>query len=103
VFSREVDQLTSSHHHGADLRRSRNRDPSTATKFQQTFVTQYAKGTKDGVGVDVQHGGQISGRWQALPASGFAVRDSPSKFGRDLIMESDRFLGGQLDTQHGAR
>jgi hypothetical protein len=94
VSPREVDQLACSRHHCSNLGGARDGDPSTATKLQQPLVSEYAKSSKDGIGVDVQYRGQVSGRREALAASRFAVGDGATKFRRDLIMQRDEILRG---------
>jgi hypothetical protein len=103
VVAGELDQLPSPRDDGADFRRTGHGDAASATKLQQALIAQHPKGSKDGVGVDVEDRRQVSGRWQSFAAPGLTVGDGASKFGGDLIMQRDRFFGGQLDTQHGAR
>jgi len=71
---------------GALLRGARDGDAATSAEFEEAFVAQLAEGTKDGVGVDAEDGGEIFGGWESFAGFGFAVGDGAADLAGDLFV-----------------
>ena len=50
-------------------------DAVAASEFEEAFVAELAEGAEDGVGVDVEDGGEVFGGWESFAGFGFAVGD----------------------------
>ncbi len=103
MVAREVDQFSGARDDSTHFRRAGHGDTAPAPELQQTLIAKDSQGSKDSVGVDVEDRREVSRRWQTLTTAGLAVSDGTPEFRGDLVMQRDRFFGGQLDTQHGAR
>ena len=67
-------------------------DAAAAAEFEQAFVAELAEGAEDGVGVDVEDGGEVFGGWESFAGFGFAVGDRAADLAGDLLVE----VGGSL-------
>jgi hypothetical protein len=76
-------------------------DAAAAAEFEQSFVAEQSEGAEDGVGVDVEDGGEVFGRWEAFAGFGFAVGDGAADFGGDLLVEVGGVVFVDVDIQHG--
>ena len=76
-----------------------NSDAATWGHLEQTFVAQDAQRAQDGVAVDAQDGGDVTG-WREAPAElCFAVGDGPADLHRDLLMQVSVVGPIKLDIQ----
>jgi WD40-like Beta Propeller Repeat len=73
-----------------------------AAELEQSLVTQFAKGAKDGVGVHAEHARQILGGWEPVAGPSFAVRDGTTDRPRDLVVEGGEARLVDLEIRHGA-
>jgi hypothetical protein len=72
---------------GAVLWGAGDGDAAAAAEPEQAFVAELAECAQDGVGVDAEDRGEVSGRWQAFAGFGFAVGDGAADFAGDLLVE----------------
>jgi hypothetical protein len=77
-------------------------DAVAAAEFEESFVAEESECAEDGVGVDVEDGGEVFGGWQAFSGFGFSVGDGAADFGGDLFVEVGGVVFVYLDIQHGA-
>ena len=76
-------------------------DAAAAAEFEESFVAEESEGAEDGVGVDLEDGGEVFGRWEAFAGFGFSVGDGAADFGGDLFVEVGGVVFVYVDTQHG--
>jgi hypothetical protein len=100
--SGELDELTCTGNDRATLRRPGNGDAAAAPELEQPLVAQQAKRTENGVGVYVEHGGEVLRRREPLARLRLAVRDCTPNLGGHLLVEHGRLLAIHLDMKHGA-
>jgi hypothetical protein len=100
-MSSELDQFSYSFDHRTLVRRSRHRDSSPPRELQQTLVPENVHGTKHGVLVHAEYGGNIFDHWETLAWSGFTFGNRSTDLGGDLIVEWDRLCAVDVDFQHG--
>jgi hypothetical protein len=79
-----------------------DRDAPAAPELQQPLVPQQPQRSQDGVGVDVQHGGQVAGGRKPFAGPDLAVGDGAADLGADLVVERQRIAPVQFDIQHDA-
>ena len=77
-------------------------DAATAAELEQSFVAQHAKGAEDGVGVDLEDGGEVFGWREPFSGFGFAVCDSAADLAGDLLVEVGGVGFVDLDIQQDA-
>jgi hypothetical protein len=97
----EPDQVTCSADDSALLCGARDSDSASATKLEQTLVAELAQRAENGVRVDAENRGQVTGRWQALTGECFAIGDCAANLGRYLSVEVGRVGAVDLDMKHG--
>jgi hypothetical protein len=101
VPPRKLDKLSCSLDDGTTLGSPRNRDASTPTELEESFLPKDLQRTQHGVLVHPEDGGEILGRRQALTGLGLTVRNSSPYLRRDLFVEIGRVSLVHLDTYHG--
>ena len=62
-------------------------DAATAAELEESFVAEHAEGSEDGVGVDLEDGGEVFGGGEAFSGFGFAVCDRAADLAGDLLVE----------------
>ena len=102
VLTGETDEVFGAGDDGAALGAAGDGDAAAAPELEQPLLAQEAEGPQDGVGVDLEHRGEIARGWEALAGLCFAVGDRAPDFGRDLLVEFGRLVAVDLDTDHGA-
>lgn len=100
--ARKSDEVAGSFDDGGLLGCPDHGDPAAATELEQTFFAEYAECAKHGVGVHAEHGGEVAGRRESLAALGLAARDCAPDLRRDLVVQPERLVAIDLDTEHGA-
>ena len=84
----EVDELPGHRDDGAPLRRrTGHRDTAPTAKSQETFVSERAQCSQDGVVVHAEDGSKISCGSEPLAWQGLTVRNGSPNCGGDLHME----------------
>ena len=73
-----------------------------AAKLEQPLVTQLPEAPQDRVPVDLQDGGQVTGRRQALARLGLPLGDRAADLGSHLLVQVGRLRAVDVDTEHGA-
>ena len=101
VLAPELDELPCLHHDDPALGCSRNRDASTATELEKSFLPKELQGTQQGVLVHAEDGGKILRRRQTLAGLGLTVRNCSPYLRRDLLVKIGRVCLVHLDTYHG--
>jgi len=101
LMAGELDKLPRSLDDRSPFRRPRNRDASTATELEKSFVPKELQRTQHGVLVYPEDGGKVLGRRQALTGLGLTVRNCSPYLRRDLLVEIGRVSLVHLDTYHG--
>jgi hypothetical protein len=80
----KVDEFLGARDHGASLERAGDRDATTSSELEQSFLVQHSKSPKHGVGVDGEDGSEILWRkGDARPVS-FRPRRSRAESSRRL-------------------
>ena len=97
-----VEELSCLVDEGALLGGSGDGDAAAAAEVEEAFVAELAERSEDGVGVDAEDGGEVLGRWEALPGFGFAVCDGAADFASDLVVEVEGVVAVELDIPHDA-
>jgi photosystem II stability/assembly factor-like uncharacterized protein len=87
---------------GAVLGGAGDGDAAAAAEVEEAFVAELAEGAQDGVGVDAENGGEVSGGWQSFAGFGFAVGDGAADLASDLIVQVEGVVAVELDIAHGA-
>jgi len=100
--TRELDEILRPRDDGAFFRRADDRDSPAAAKLEQAFVPQLAQRPQDGVGVDLEDGGEVARRRETLAGVGLTVCDRPPDLGGDLLVELGGVLAIDLDNAHDA-
>ena len=77
-------------------------DAAAAAEFEEAFVAELAEGAQDGVGVDVENGGEVFGGWESFAGFCFAVGDRAADLTGDLLVQIGRVCSVDLDIQHDA-
>ena len=90
VAPRKVNQFTCSRDHGTTIGRSRNRDASSSTKLEQTFVAQNTQRPQDRIGIDIEHRREVPRRRKAFASRRFAIGNCFAKFRGHLIVQRNR-------------
>ena len=90
VLATKFDELACLHHDDTALGSSRNRDASTATEREKSFLPKELRRTQQGVLVDTGDGGEILHRRQAFTGLGHAVGDRSPDLRRNLLVEIGR-------------
>ena len=60
-----------------------------------------AEGSQDCVGVDAEHGSQVSGGGKSLTRTRLSICDGPADFSRHLLVEWGQFVEVDIDILHG--
>ena len=84
LYAGEVDEFLRTGDDGASLGCAGDGDAEAAPELEEALVAEHAQGSKDGVGVDAEDGGEIFGGGEALSGFRFAVCDRASDFAGDL-------------------
>jgi hypothetical protein len=58
--------------------------------------------TEDGVGVDLEDGGEVFGGWEPFAGLGLPIGDGAADLGGDLFVKVERVRAVELDISHGA-
>ena len=95
----EVDELLRARHDGAPLGGAGDGDAATAPELEQALVAQQPERPQDGVGVDVEDGGEVFCRWEPFAWFGLAVGDRAADLGGDLLVEVGGVRFVDLDIQ----
>jgi hypothetical protein len=82
-----LDKFSCSLDDGAALGRPGDGDATAASELEQSLVAEQPQRTEDGVGVDVEDGGEVLGRGEALAGLCLAVGDRPSDLAGDLFVQ----------------
>ena len=72
-------------------------DAAAAAELEQAFVAELAEGAEDGVGVDAEDGGEVSGGREPFAGLGFAVGDGAADLGGDLFVQFGGLVAVDLD------
>lgn len=72
-----------------------DRHATALSELEQALIAECAQRAENGVRIDAEDGSEISGRWQSVTGSGFALGDSPSQGGGDLLVQGCRV--GRID------
>ena len=97
-----LDEFSGALDDGAAFGGADHGDAAAAFELQESFVAQQPQGAEDGVGVDVEDGGEVLGRGEAFAGLGFSVGDGAADLGGDLLVQVDGVVGVDLDVQHDA-
>jgi hypothetical protein len=103
VVPREPHELPRLRNHGSLLGGSRDRDPATAPKLEQPLVAERPEGPQDRVGVHAEDGREVACRRQPLARARLAIGDRATDLCSHLLVELDRLVAVDLDTEDGAR
>jgi Tol biopolymer transport system component len=87
LLAGEVDELFCSLDDGAAFGCPGDRDAPSASELEQSLVAQEAERAENGVGVDVEDGGEVFGGGEALAGLCFSVGDRAADLGGDLLVE----------------
>ena len=102
MLAGEADEVFGAGDDGAAFGAAGDGDAAAAAELEQPFVAEEAQRAQDGVGVDLEHGGEIAGGREALARRCFAVGDRAADLGGDLLVQLDWLVAVDLDTDHGA-
>ena len=83
----ELDQLANFLYDGAALGRSGHGGSAAAAKLEQPLVLKQPQRAQDGVGVDPEHGREVSCGWESLTGLRLSVCDRTPYLGGDLKIE----------------
>ena len=98
----ELHELAGPGQDRAPVRGPGDSDSPPAAELQQPLISQQPQRPQHGVGVHVQHSGQISRGRKPLTRAHLAVGDGPADLGAHLIVEGQPVPAIHLDTEHGA-
>ena len=98
----ELDERSGLRNDRAALRRPRDRDSPPTPELEQPLVAKLPERAQDGVGVDLEHRGEIACRWKPLARLRLAVRDRASDLRGDLLVELGLVLAIDLDNSQDA-
>jgi hypothetical protein len=73
---------------GALLRGAGDGDPAAAAEFEEALVPELAEGAEDGVGVDLEDGGEVFGWREPFSGFGFAACDRAADLAGDCSYRS---------------
>ena len=85
-----VEEVSRAFEDGAVLWCAADGDAAAAAEFEEAFVAEFAEGAQDGVGVDVENGGEVFCWRQSFAGFGFAVGDRAADLTGDLLYRSVR-------------
>jgi hypothetical protein len=98
----ELHEFAGPGHDRAPVRGPGNGDSPPAAELQQPLISQRPQRPQHGVGVHVQHSGQIPRGRKPLTRTHLTVGDGPADLGAHLIVEGQPVPAIHLDTEHGA-
>lgn len=102
VLAGKPHELASTADHGTALRTPGDADSPAAAKLEQSLVPQGPKRSQHRVGVDPDHGRQVTRRWKTLARFCLTVSDGAPDLGGNLLVQVRRIAPVNLDIQHGA-
>jgi hypothetical protein len=102
LMAGEGKELPGSDDDRSPFRCAGNRHSSSTAELQKPFISEQPEGPEDGIGVDAQDGGQVSGRRHAFTRSSLTVGDGASDLSGHLIVESQRVGTINLDIRDDA-
>jgi len=102
VLASELEQLAHARKHGALLGRSADAHATPAAEVEQALVPKQAKRPQHRIAIDPELSGEVAGGREPLPVPRFAVCDSASDLGGDLLVQVGRLGAVDLDEKHGA-
>ena len=102
VLAGVPDQFSSTGEDRAPAGRPGDRDATAAPELQQALVPQQPQRAQHRVGVDLQHGGQVSCGREPLTGPDLSVRDRAADLGADLVVERQWVAPVQFDIQNDA-
>ena len=97
-----VDEFSGSLEDCAAVGGAHDRDAAAPAELEQAFVAEEPQRAQDGVGVDVEYGGEVPCWGEAFSGQRFAVRDGAADLGGDLFVQVMGAVPADLDAQHGA-
>jgi hypothetical protein len=102
LLASEADEVFGAGDDCAALGAAGDGDAAPAAELEQFLVAQQPQRAQDGVGVDLEHGGEVARGRQPFAWLRFAVGDRAADLGGDLLVQFGRLVAVDLDTDHGA-
>jgi hypothetical protein len=99
--SGKVDQLPDPGNDSASLRCPGDGHTSAALEVEDALVSKCPERPEDGIRVNAEHGGDVSGGRKALAGSQLTLGDVPPDLRRHLLMQRDGLVSGDLDIHDG--